>query len=120
MGQEFVIFPLQVEGLIKTLLCITLIYKKNITGLDNVAAEGADAFEKMLRVLSQIKQKDATLSDRIDLVCKNLRNGKIYIKGEYKTNCMNLESDVPDHCRKYALSDPKFIEFQVIILELFF
>ena len=36
------------------------------------------------------------------------------MKGEYKSNCKNLTSEIADHCRVFALSDPKDKKFQQV------
>ena len=41
-----------------------------------------------------------------------LQRGRRYLKGEYKSNCSNIEAEFADHCRKYALSDPKTLKYQ--------
>ena len=39
--------------------------------------------------------------------------GKRYLKGEYKSNCRYKTSEIADHCRAFALSDPNVKEFQL-------
>ncbi|CAH3044246.1 unnamed protein product, partial [Pocillopora meandrina] len=62
---------------------------KSLQGLDNFSASGQWARE--------IKQQ--------------LRLSKQYLKGDYKVHAVEA-SEVPDHCRIYALSDPSNAEFQ--------
>ena len=84
------------------------------TGLDNVAAEGADAFDIISKSLNEITRQNPDYTEQIQKTIKDLREGKRYLKGEYKANCQNQTSEVADHCRVYALSDPKVKEFQVL------
>ena len=41
-----------------------------------------------------------------------LRDGKRYFKTEYQSHCQDDESQCPDHCRKFGLSDPNDPDFQ--------
>ena len=38
------------------------------------------------------------LLNELEIIQKQLRDGKQYIKGEYKINCSNNCNDVSDHC----------------------
>ena len=41
-----------------------------------------------------------------------LRDGRRYFKTEYQSHCQDYESQCPDHCRKFGLSDPNDLDFQ--------
>ena len=56
--------------------------------------------------------KCADRSEEISLLEASLNKGKRYLKGEYKSHCLEAESRVGDHCRKFALSDPQEREYQ--------
>lgn len=43
---------------------------------------------------------------------KRLRNGRLYLKIDYKPHCNEEESSCGDHCRKYPLSDPRDKHFR--------
>jgi hypothetical protein len=43
---------------------------------------------------------------------KRVREGKNYLKTEYKVNCKLEENECADHCRKLGLSDPRNKDFQ--------
>ena len=85
--------------------------RKSLAGLDNVAAEGSDAFDSVFTNLQKIQAKNPILDDDINTLIDNLSRGKRYLKGEYKVNCSSLESQIADHCRQFALSDPNIPEF---------
>ncbi len=42
----------------------------------------------------------------------NLRDGKRYLKTEYRAHCREDESTCPDHCKRYALSDTQNSAFK--------
>lgn len=47
------------------------------------------------------------MKDKTDELKKSLTMNKIYLKVEYKPNCAaNKASEVPDHPRPFASSDP--------------
>ena len=79
--------------------------KKSLSGLDNIAAEGVVSFERLLSILEELNQAGAT-QRRVTEPAKKLNDGKRYLKTEFKLNCSAEESECPDHCRKFVLSDP--------------
>ena len=84
--------------------------RKSLSGLDNIAAEGSDAFESIIKALQLVSSK--CRSDLVKIVTDTLAEGKIYLKGDYKARCADDGSRVADHCRLLALSDPKNKDFQ--------
>ena len=87
--------------------------RKNLAGLDNVAAEGSDSFDVLMQVAAKVLAKNPERKEKIGEMERALVKGKRYLKGEYKSNCKDLSSEIADHCRAYALSDPKVKEFQL-------
>ena len=79
--------------------------QKSLSGLDNIAAEGVASFERLLGILEELNQAGAD-KRRVTELAKRLNDGKRYLKTEFKVNCSAEESECPDHCRKFALSDP--------------
>ena len=77
----------------------------DICGLKNIAAEGVASFEWLLGILEELNQAGAD-KRRVRELAKRLNDGKRYLKTEFKVNCSAEESECPDHCRKFALSDP--------------
>ena len=80
---------------------------KSLSGLDNVAAEGSDSFDLLLKVTGELKNSHRDSLNELEIIEKQLRDGKQYINGEYKINCSNTCNDASDHCGIFALSDPK-------------
>ena len=79
--------------------------EKSLSGLDNAAADGSAGFVRMDKVvddLQQIGQKKGWS----EYIKQSLQSGKRYLKTEYRDHCQEGDSTCPDHCTKYALSDP--------------
>ena len=85
--------------------------RKSLQGLDNYAADGSEAFENLEEIISKlydggIPDSKADRLRSMALFCKR------YLKQDYSTHVVNdSTSDIstasPDHCRFFALSDPK-------------
>ena len=86
--------------------------RKSLAGLDNVAAEGSDSFDALIQLSTKIGSKCPELKETMEDLQKALIRGKRYLKGDYKSHCKSKTSEIADHCRAYALSDPKVKEFQ--------
>ena len=81
--------------------------RKSLSGLDNVTADGSDSFGLLLKITAELKNSHGDLLNELEIIEKQLRDEKKYTKGEYKINCSNNCDDISDHCRIFALSDPK-------------
>ena len=88
--------------------------RKSLAGLDDVAAEGSDAFDTLHNQLKAISMKSPERREEVELLETSLNRGKRYLKGEYKSHCLETESTIADHCRKFALSDPLEKEYQEV------
>ena len=81
--------------------------RKSLSGLDNIASEGSDAFDKLIHVCKAIE------GENMDDIVNQLTIGKRYLKGNYKAHCsMDSCQQIADHCRQYALSAPSQPMFQ--------
>ena len=78
--------------------------QKSLQGLDNIAEEGAEAFESVHKIVDDLKECGASAT-WCNEVQNGLKNGKRYLKTEYRVHCREEESLCPDHCRYFALSD---------------
>jgi len=87
--------------------------RKSLQGLDNTAAGGSEAFETMHKLVDTLQDLGADST-----WCKEARNGlmsgKQYLKTEYIELTVGRvkESNCPDHCRHFALSDSQNKDFQ--------
>ena len=78
--------------------------RKSLRGLDNTAADGADGFDVLLRIVDELERVGAE-KDWCVQARKKLREGKLYLKTTYRDHCRENGSCCPDHCRVFALSD---------------
>ena len=74
-------------------------------GLDNTAAEGSAGFERISNTVDDLQQMGQEKSWAHGMK-KSLQDGKRYFKTGYRSNCQQDVSTCPDHCLKFALSDP--------------
>ena len=72
--------------------------RKSLSVLDNVAADGSDSFDLLLKITAELKNSHRGLLNELEITEKQLRDGKKYIKGEYKINRSNNCDDISDHC----------------------
>ena len=80
--------------------------RKSLAGLDNVAADGSDAFDELSKILLKLESREPQRKEELRGLQQDLTKGKRYLKGDYKAHCKNLTSEIADHCRGFALSDP--------------
>lgn len=77
--------------------------RKSLKGLDNTAADGADGFEALHKILEELEAVGAD-KEWCSQTRRKLRDSKLYLKTTYRDHCQE-ESKCPDHCRAFALSD---------------
>ena len=85
--------------------------RKSLRGLDNTAADGADGFKDLLRIVDELEHVGAA-KDWCEQARKKLREGKLYLKTKYCDHCREDGSSCPDHCRVFALSDASDADYQ--------
>ena len=85
--------------------------QKSLSGLDNTAVEGSAGFQRLYGIVDELDKigLDKSVADELR---RYLREGKRYFKTEYQNHCKDDESQCPDHCRKFGLSDPNDPDFQ--------
>ena len=76
--------------------------RKSLAGLDNVASDGSESFDNLIRICK-------TLEDKIvGNLAKKSTGSQRHLKGNYLAHCtVNDCQGIADHCKKYALSDIK-------------
>ena len=85
--------------------------RKSLQGLDNYTADGSEAFENLEEIISKLY--DGGMPDsKADRLRSMALSCKRYLKQNYSTHVVNdstsgISSASPDHCRFFALSDPK-------------
>jgi len=87
--------------------------RKSLKGLDNTAAEGAEGFESLHKIVGELEEVGAN-SEWCSQTRKKLHDGKLYLKTRYRDHCQENPSNCPDHCRALALSDISDVDYQII------
>ena len=68
--------------------------RKSLAGLDNVASEGLESFDMLIKICKTLENED---------LIKKLTEGRRYLKGNYRAHCTTDDCPgVADHCIKYA------------------
>lgn len=75
--------------------------RKQMRGLDNYAAEGAEGYEDLLNISHQVFKEEEVHDIKI-----RLKQSKNYLKTEYKTH-LSSQSTIISHCITHALNDFK-------------
>ena len=85
--------------------------RKSLRGLDNTAAEGADAFDTLHKIVNELGSVGANKNWCLK-AHEKLRHGKLYLKTTYRDHCQGENNTCPDHCKSFALSDPHDSDYQ--------
>ncbi len=85
--------------------------RKSLRGLDNTAADGADGFKDLLRIVDELERVGAE-KEWCTQARKRLHEGKLYLKTTYRDHCKQDSSLCPDHCRTFGLSDVSDTDYQ--------
>ena len=97
--------PLSNSTLFRILDARAASQRKSLSGLDNIATDGATAFDLVEKIVDEV-EKVTMASQWTPTARRNLREGKNYLKTDYRLHCKETESPCPDHCRRFALSNP--------------
>ena len=77
---------------------------KSLQGLDNTAADGSTGFQKIEMIVDDLGKGGMNRQCCAE-VKERLKNGKRYLKTNYRVHCNTAEALCPDRCRKFALND---------------
>ena len=86
--------------------------RKSLQGLDNISASGADGFDTLHKIVEELEKSGST-QKWCDTIRRKLKEGKRYLKTDYRAHCREGNDLCPDQCRWCALSDPQKSHFQV-------
>ena len=103
--------PLSRTTLFKILEVRQASQRKSLQGLDNTAADGSAGFHKIESIVDDL-EKGGMDRQWCTEIKERLRNGKRYLKTNFRVHCNPEEAFCPDHCRKFALSDKQDPHFQ--------
>ena len=73
--------------------------RKSLQGLDNIAASGTDGFDALNKIVDDLEQSGSR-PEWCEARRNELKEGKRYLKTEYRAHCRENESPCPDHCRR--------------------
>uniref|UniRef100_A0A8W8NIJ4 C2H2-type domain-containing protein n=1 Tax=Magallana gigas TaxID=29159 RepID=A0A8W8NIJ4_MAGGI len=102
--------PLSDSTLYKILSTCSASKRTNLTGLDNIATDGAAAVDDLIKMCDQLKGLGSETNTVANLTTA-LKSLKMYLKSEYKFS-VGLSSGCQDHCLKFALSHPTNVLLQ--------
>ena len=103
--EEEIVQPLSHATLFRILEVRAVSQQKLLSGLDNTAADGSAGFEKLKTIVDHF-QKNGKEKGWSEDIKKALQSGERYLKTEYRGHCQQGDSTCPNHCTKFALSDP--------------
>ena len=84
--------------------------RKSLQGIDNISAEGSNAFEKLRKIVIEMESLGLART-WVENSIRKLNNAILYLRTDYSVHCKE-QSPCPDHCRSFALSDSKLTCFQ--------
>ncbi|KAK3747366.1 hypothetical protein QZH41_005267 [Actinostola sp. cb2023] len=87
--------------------------RKSLQGLDNTAADGADGYEALLKIVDNLEEVGSS-TEWCSLTRKKLHAGKLYLTTNYRAHCQDDSNQCPDHCRPFALSDPEDSDYKTV------
>ena len=103
--EEEAFLPLSTRTLSKILEVREASQRRSLQGLDNIATDGAVAFETLEKVIDELNSLDAE-SKWCTQSTTTLRGCKRYLKTEYPVDCRDgQQSTCPEHNCNFALGD---------------
>ena len=85
--------------------------QKSLHGLDNITAEGAEAFDNLHSLIETLMENGAG-EHWAQKMGQALKEAKRYFKTDFKAHAGRNENS-GDHCTVYALSDPTSLDFRM-------
>ena len=100
--QEFE--PASERSLFRMLEICSASMQKSLHGLDNITAEGAEAFDGLMSIIETLMENGAD-KHWGQTVREALKEAKRYLKTDFKAH-VGRDENSGDHCTVHALSDP--------------
>ncbi|XP_064653010.1 uncharacterized protein LOC135503381 [Lineus longissimus] len=95
--------PLQRSTLFSIIQVCAASQKKSLAGLDNIAAEGSQAFDSLIHVVEQLGECGYSATT-VEALKSKIQSARMYLKTDYKLH-ISEASQCPDHCIVYALAE---------------
>ena len=108
--EEEEVEPLSRATLFRVLEVREATERKSLQGIDNIVAEGSNAFEKLRKIVIEMEDLGVTKS-WVENTLRKLNNAILYLRTDYSVHCKE-DSPCPDHCTNFVLSDSKLTCFQ--------
>ena len=105
--QEFE--PASERSLFRMLEICSASMQKSLHGLDNITAEGSEAFDSLQKIVDTLVENGAD-EHWGKTMHQALKEAKRYLKMDFKTHVGRSENN-SDHCTIHALSDPINLDF---------
>ena len=87
--------------------------QKSLQGLDNVTADGTEAFDSLVSIVETLSKNRVEIQEWRETVLQELKDSKRYLKTDFKTH-VGRDEHCTDHCTVYALSDPNTVNFREV------
>lgn len=75
-------------------------------GLENIAVDGAAAFDSLYNLISDLQSHIIEEKEKLKETGKQVHTSQAYLKTDFKLH-VQKEDPCADHCIKYALSDDR-------------
>ncbi|CAC5417586.1 unnamed protein product [Mytilus coruscus] len=102
--------PLSKSTQFKLLATCAAAKRSNLSGLDNIAADGAASMDNIIATLQKLQEHDIS-KDELEETTSDVKALKLYMKTMYKFD-IKKTSHCKDHCINFALSNTKDILLQ--------
>lgn len=104
--------PLGKSTLFKLLNACAAAKRTSLQGLDNIAADGNEAFKTLVDIADALYDQNEISKDHLENLKEKLSKVKQYLKTSYKFHCI-FHDTCSDHCITWLLSDPLKEQFQM-------
>ena len=95
--------PASTRSLFRRLDICSASMRRSLHGLDNIIAEGTEAFDNLRAIVDTLVENGAG-EHWAEIMRRDLKEAKRYLKTDYKTRVGRNENK-SDHCTVHALSD---------------
>lgn len=92
--------PLSMSTLFKVLQSCPASKRTSLKGLDNIAADGAAAYEYLSRMMTDLKShsiEHVEDNQKIEDIVKKIHTSKVYLKTDFMLY-VQMDDPCPDHC----------------------
>ena len=106
------LMPLGQTTCYKILKACPASFSKSLQGLDNILADGLEAFKSIKSILNTLKTCNID-SNKINTLLSMLDSSKVYLEQGYKKH-IDFYSECTDHCANFALTHEKEKQTEIL------